>query len=85
MSRPHAGTDLTFLDNFLFADNPGVGPSNDRKGEKYERLDQSPVSDQASARAFAGAYASFVAVSISRVRLSGCAVPIFFDSEELVI
>jgi hypothetical protein len=30
-------------------------------------------------------YASFVAVSISRVRLSGCAVRIFSDSEELVI
>src|SRR5258708_11078077 len=29
------------------------------------------------------AYASFVAVSISRVRLSGCAVPIFSDSEEV--
>src|SRR5260370_19562147 len=30
-------------------------------------------------------YASFVAVSISRVRLSGCAVRIFSGSEELVI
>src|SRR6266566_6709722 len=30
-------------------------------------------------------YASFVAVSISRVRLSGCAVRIFSDPEELVI
>src|SRR5229473_8275458 len=30
-------------------------------------------------------YASFVAVSISRVRLSGCAVRIFSDSEGLVI
>jgi len=29
--------------NFRLADNPGVGPSNDRKGEKYDRSDDCAV------------------------------------------